>query len=110
MKASLDLDGGILFAGSRVQEPHLSDAALAEFAGAYKSAELDATYNLSIEKGTLMLRNGWNSLLKLIPIAPDVLDTENLGTLVFLRDANHHVSGLRLFAGGVRDVSFDKTN
>jgi hypothetical protein len=110
MKASLDLDGGILFAGTRMEAPHLTDAALAEFAGAYKSAELDATYNLSLEKGTLILRNNWNPLLKLNPIAPDVFDTEDLGTLLFLRDANHQVAAFHLFSGGVRDVSFDKTN
>jgi hypothetical protein len=60
MKASLDLDGQILFAGSRMEELHLNDVALAAFVGRYRSTELDASYKLSVEKGTLILRNGWN--------------------------------------------------
>jgi CubicO group peptidase (beta-lactamase class C family) len=110
MKASLDLDGQILFAGSRMEELHLNDVALAAFVGRYRSTELDASYKLSVEKGTLILRNGWNPALELNPIAQDEFESGDLGTLVFHRDANHRVSGLSVFSSRVRNVSFDKTN
>src|SRR4029077_19592844 len=65
MRASLDLDGQTLFAGPRMDEPHLNDPALAAFVGAFNSAELDAKYTLSITKGNLMLRTNWDPPLKL---------------------------------------------
>lgn len=110
MKALLDLDGQTLFAGSRIEEPHLNDAALAAFIGLYRSKELDATYGLSVEKGTLMLRNSWNPALKLNPVARDEFESRDLGTLVFHRDANDRVSGLSVFSGNARNVSLEKTN
>jgi hypothetical protein len=110
MKALLEMDGETVFDGSRIEEPHLSDAALAAFVGVYRSTELDVTYNLSIDKGSLMLRNSLNPPLRLIPIARDEFESDDLGTLVFHRDATHRVSRLSVFSGSVRDVSFEKTN
>jgi CubicO group peptidase (beta-lactamase class C family) len=110
MKASLDLEGQTLFAGGKTEEPHLNDSALAAFVGAFKGTELDAKYIFSITNGTLMLRTNWDPPLKLTPIAQDVFDSDDLGTLVFRRDANHRVTGFSVFAGRVRDVSFEKIN
>jgi hypothetical protein len=94
----------------RVEEFHPTDAALSAYAGIYKSAELDATYKLSIEHGDLMLRVNWNPALKLTAIVPDEFDAGDFGTLVFKRDANSRVSGLAVFAGRIRNVSFEKTD
>jgi CubicO group peptidase (beta-lactamase class C family) len=110
MKASLDLDGQALFAGAKIHELHLNEAALGAFVGVFKSTELDAKYTFSITNGSLMLRSNWDPPSKLSPIAPDEFDSEDLGTLVFRRDANHRISGFSVFAGRVRDVSFEKTN
>lgn len=110
MKATLEMDGETFFAGKRIEELHVSDADLATYAGRYCSAELDATYNLPTNKGSLMLRNNWNPPLKLIPIAPDEFDGGDQRTLMFHRDANHCVSGLSVFSGNARNVSFEKTH
>jgi hypothetical protein len=110
MRISLDMDGAKVFSGSRVEEVHLGDRALAFFAGEYKSAELDATYKLSIDKGSLVLRNNFGPLLKLTPIAQDEFDGGDLGDLVFHRDANHRVSGFSLFSFRARNIGFNKVN
>lgn len=109
MQATLEMDGETFFAGKRIEEPHLSDADLATYAGRYMSTELDSTYNLSISTGSLTLRNNWNPPLKLAPIAQDEFDGGDLGTLVFHRDPNHRISGLSVFTVNARDVSFEKT-
>jgi CubicO group peptidase (beta-lactamase class C family) len=110
MKATLEMDGEAFFAGKRIEELHLSSAALETYTGRYRSAELDATYNLSISEGNLVLRNNWNPSLKLTPIAQDEFESENLGTIVFHRDAGRRVSGLSVFSVNARNVSFKKTN
>ena len=110
LKATLEMDGETFFAGRKIEEPHLTDADLASYAGRYRSTELDATYNLSINTGSLTLQNNWNPPLKLTPIARDEFDGGGLGTLVFHRDLNHRISGLSVFTVNARDVGFEKTN
>jgi CubicO group peptidase (beta-lactamase class C family) len=110
MKATLEMDGEAFFAGRRIQEPHLNDAELSSYAGRYRSAEIDALYRLSVEKGSLVLQLNWNSPVKLIPIAPDEFECEELGTVVFRRDTHHRLSGMNLFSVNARGVSFEKKN
>jgi CubicO group peptidase (beta-lactamase class C family) len=110
MKATLEMDGNTFFAGKRIEEPHLSDADLATYAGQFRSTELDATYNLSITKGGLSLRDSSVPTLRLTPIAPDEFESEEFGTIVFRRDADRHVIGLYVFTVNARNVSFEKTN
>jgi len=109
MKISLEYLGETFYSGFRIQEPELSEAALPDFIGLYRSTELDATYRLSSDKGGLLLRNGWNAPSRLSPIAPDEFQSD-LGTIVFHRDASHRVSGLSVYVGSVRNLSFAKTN
>jgi len=110
MKATLEMDGEAFFAGRRIQEPRLSDAELSSYAGRYRSTEIDALYRLSVEKGSLVLQLNWNSPLKLVPIALDEFECEELGTVVFRRDAHHRLSGMSLFSVNARGVSFEKEN
>jgi CubicO group peptidase (beta-lactamase class C family) len=110
MRASLDTNGQTYFSGSRVEELHLSDAALAAFVGLYRSTELDGTYNLSIAEGSLMLRNNWDPALKLIPIGQDEFESDDFGTLVFYRGADHRISGLSMSSLNARDVGFERVN
>lgn len=108
MKATIDTDNGTAFVGNRIEEPRLSPAALSEFAGRYKSEELDAIYDLSIENGALVLRCNWNPPLTLTPIARDEFDSGKYGILVFRRDGNHRISGLSVFTLNTRNVGFQK--
>jgi CubicO group peptidase (beta-lactamase class C family) len=107
MRATLETDGGIFFAGKRIEAPHFSDADLAAYAGEYKSTELDVIYHLSIEQGNLLVRNKWNPPIKLSPIQPDEFESEEFN-VVFQRDSNHRISGLRVFTIRARDLSFER--
>jgi hypothetical protein len=110
MKSTLVMDGETFFSGRRVEEPHLSAAELEADAGQYRSTELDATYNLSIEKGSLMLTVGWNPPLTLTPAAPDEFDSQDFGTIVFHRNTNHHIDAFSLFTVNARDISFERVH
>jgi len=109
MRATLVTDGGIFFAGNRMEAPHLSEADLAAYAGKYQSAEISATYDLLIDKGRLLLRNSWNRPQELMAIAPDEFESGDFGTVVFRRDANQRVRGLSVFAVNARDVKFERS-
>jgi CubicO group peptidase (beta-lactamase class C family) len=110
VRATVEMDGEVVFAGKRIVEPHLSEAELAAYAGRYKSAEIDAIYDLSIDREGLKLRNTWNPPLKLIPVAQDEFSSDELGTLVFHRDATRRISGLSIFSGNTLDIVFQKAN
>ena len=97
----------ILFKGRRIDEFHLGEPALKAYAEEYRSTELDATYDLTVENGNLMLRNGWNPPVKLEPPVPDEFAIGQLGATVFHRDANDHISSLSVCSGRIRDVAFE---
>jgi len=107
MKATLETDGGIFFAGRRIESPHFSDADLVAYAGEYKSTELDVTYDLSIEQGNLLVRSKWNPPIRLTPVVPDEFESEEFN-VVFQRDSHHRISGLRVFTVQARDLSFER--
>ncbi len=109
MKATLDINGETYFSGRKLSELHLDEAALQPFVGEYRSPELDGSLHLSLEQGDLILKNGGNPPLKLIPIARDEFEAE--GSLVFVFDRNGHgkVSGLIAFAPAVRGIQFSRT-
>jgi hypothetical protein len=107
MRATLVTDGGTFFAGKRIETPQLSEADLAAYTGEYKSTELDATYNLSIEQGSLLVRSGWNPAIKLSAVVPDEFESEEFN-VVFQRDANHRVSGLSVFTVRARGLGFER--
>jgi CubicO group peptidase (beta-lactamase class C family) len=109
-RVTVNNDGMEMLSAPRIDDLHLDDAALAAYTGAYRSVELDATYKLSVEKGKLMLRTGWDSPEPLTPIVSDEFDVGGFMTLVFRRDASRHISGLNVFSGRVRDIGFDKVN
>jgi len=108
-RPTIETNNGIAFTGSRIEEPRLSTATLAEFAGQYRSGELEATYDLSIERGALMLECNWNPPAKLTPIAPDEFDSGAYGILVFRRNGSGRISGLSVFTLNARNVGFERT-
>ena len=108
MKARLDLQGETYFDGSKVQNIHLSEAALSVFAGQYRSDELDATYSLSIEQASLTLKIRDRPAVKLEPIAPNEFRAGDLGSLVFHAGANQHPSELTLYSQAARGIDFKR--
>lgn len=109
MKATLEMDGEAFFAGTRVETPHLTDAALSAYAGQYRSEELDATYRLTVEKGSLLLHRNWDPPLKLTPLTQDEFECSDLGvTMVFQRDAGQRVNQLSVYEVNARNIRFDK--
>jgi CubicO group peptidase (beta-lactamase class C family) len=113
MKASVTYNNALTFAGARIEALHVDGTALAAYAGVYKSAELDATYKLSLENGSLMLRAGWDPAIKLEPIVPNEFSVGGGLTLVFTGDNAGHISGLKVFSGwdgAIRNERFEKLN
>jgi len=113
MKATATYNNAVTFAGTRIEALHLDEKALAAYAGVYKSAELDATYKLSLENGSLMLRVGWDPAIKLEPIIKNEFTVGGGLTLVFSTDSANHISGLKVFAGwdgAIRNEGFEKLN
>jgi CubicO group peptidase (beta-lactamase class C family) len=111
--AAVTYNNAITFAGTRIEDFHLDETALAAYAGVYRSAELDATYKLSLESGSLVLRVGWDPAIKLEPIVQDEFTAGGGLTLVFRRDSANHISGLSVFAGwdgAIRNERFEKLN
>lgn len=106
MHAKLDIKGQSYFSGSRVEEPHLSEAMLATYTGRFQSTELDIDYSLSVEDGTLTLRNGDNLPQTMTPVARDEFDAGDYGRLVFERDADDRVIGFSIFEQAARGISF----
>lgn len=112
MKATVFYNNAITFAGTRINDFQADEAALADYAGVYKSSELDSTYRLSVEKGSLMLRMNWNPPVKLQPIIQNEFEAGGM-TLVFRRDNTSYVYSLSVFAGWdglIRNENFEKLN
>jgi CubicO group peptidase (beta-lactamase class C family) len=107
-EATVSHEGNVTFAGTRIDERHLSEAELAAYAGDYRSAELDATYQLRVDDGSLTLHRNWSPAVRLNPLVRDEFESGELGTLVFSRDADARVSGLSVFAGRIRNLRFEK--
>lgn len=110
VKAIVSVGGDTLLTGSRIDVLHLTDADLAAYAGTYVSSELEATYRVTAENGTLMLHRNWDPALKLDPLVRDEFASDDVGTLVFQRDAAGRVNGLTVFAGRIRNLRFEKTD
>lgn len=108
MKLTLTQDDLIFFAGQRVEAPHLGEQELAAYAGQYRSTELDTTFDVRVSGGNLALRRNRDPERKLIAIAPDEFESEDLGEFVFLRGANHRVNGMGLFVDSARGLTFEK--
>lgn len=110
MKARLEIEGETYFSGTRVEERHLSASELLAYAGQFRSDELRATYELSVEHGALTLQFGEHASIELNAIAPDEFEVRDLGAIVFRRDEHRNVIGLRLFAQSTRGLDFKKAD
>lgn len=92
-----------------VPRARLDAAALAAYAGAYRSAELDATLRFSVSNDTLRLELGWQDAERLIPVYRDGFFFLGSGEIArFERDKKGRVSGLVLYTGRVRHLRFER--
>lgn len=108
MHASLRIPGELYFSGVRVQTLQVSLPELSKFTGSFHSDELDITYTLSIEDGRLVVGRQNNAPIPLNAATGVEFYSDDLGTVVFHSDADHHVSGLSLFTQQARNISFTK--
>jgi CubicO group peptidase (beta-lactamase class C family) len=91
-------------------EPRVDPATvkLADYVGRYRSPELEVTYDVALESGSLVLRSRPDTRLRLSPIYPDGFAVGPGRTVRFSRGGKGAVTGLRIFAGRVRDVRFER--
>ena len=80
---------------------------LAEYAGAYVSEEIDPVFRFKVEGDKLTLLRLKNKPDQLRPTSQDIF-TGRTGTLRFIRDANHQVSGFVLNAGRIQGFQFSR--
>ena len=96
--------------------PSLSSAELADFAGSFFSAELDATYRFAVVDGGLVVRIEQQPALAVAAVAEDEFRVEfesrgwaaSPARLEFERDASGGVTGFSLSSGSERGLVFDK--
>ncbi len=110
MTATLTLKGDPYFSGGIVSRIQLSESAITRFTGNYRSDELEATYELSLVKGVLTLKNGNQTPVNLHPVAPNEFQAGVLGTIVFRVTTDGHVAGLTLFSQSARGIAFAKVD
>ena len=83
---------------------------LNEFSGAFYSEEIDATYTISLEGSTLVLRrknvDGQTTLLVQFT---DAFSAQGTGVLRFTRDDHNRVNAFLLTTGRVRNLRFVRT-
>lgn len=109
MRATLDMNGEMYFAGKRLSQLHRSDRALKDFVGSYRSHELDGLIQFSLDHGHLILKNGSNPPVELIAIAKDEFNAEGGFVIAFHRNAGK-VSELSAFAPAARGIEFSRTH
>jgi CubicO group peptidase (beta-lactamase class C family) len=90
-----------------VPRARLDPAALAAYAGEYRSPELDARIRLSVANDTLRLEREWQEAEKLVPVYRDGFLFLGSGEIArFERDRRGRITGFVLHAGRVRHLRF----
>jgi hypothetical protein len=92
----------------RFQPVALSAGDLTQYIGNYESSELEATYKISVRDGKLSLQVNWQDPSTLEPSIRDEFQGRAGVALVFRRDSRGQITGLDVFAGRVRNISFTK--
>jgi hypothetical protein len=108
MKALVQLDGAAPDVYEIATEFHPTPAQFQEFAGAYRSDEIEPVYRISAEEGALVLRRLKKDPDRFRPAVADVFQGP-AGSLHFERNPGGRVSGFQLNAGRILHVQFRKT-
>ncbi len=82
----------------------------AEYAGAYRSPELETTWTLVVEDGALVARHLMHEDVPLTPVVRDLFAGSAwfMREVRFSRDAAGEVDGLWVSAGRIKNVRFDR--
>jgi hypothetical protein len=81
---------------------------LAAYAGSYWSDELDTRLTVEVRGDSLVVRRRPADVLALAPTFRDGFTGEDVGNVVFTRDAGGRVTGFGVWAGRVRNVRFTR--
>jgi CubicO group peptidase (beta-lactamase class C family) len=81
---------------------------LADYAGPYRSLELETSWSIQVKEGRLMLQHRRQGEIQLRPAARDRFSGSNLGSLQFERDAGGKVTGFKVTTGRVRNLRFER--
>jgi hypothetical protein len=81
-------------------------AALAAYAGTYRSDELGAVYEVAAGDSTLTLKTRWGADRTVRPAHGDVFVGDYL--LSFTRDRRGRIDGMLMSSGRVRNVKFER--
>jgi hypothetical protein len=81
-----------------------------QFVGFYYSRELEATYKITLEKGTLVAHHMRLGDFNLSPsmVAADAFDSSAGGSIAFYRDGQNKVTGFKLSGSRIRNIIFEK--
>ncbi|MEQ8331232.1 MAG: serine hydrolase domain-containing protein [Longimicrobiales bacterium] len=90
--------------------PALTPAELQAYEGGYRSPELDATYDVAVEDGALVVRNWRIEDVTLTPTDTDAFTGDRwwLSQVRFRRDDRGRVDGLLVTGGRIRNVRFER--
>lgn len=94
-----------------VREPEFAPTAaeLQAYAGRYHSDEVEATYTVTVEDGTLLLRERFGPAAELTPAYPDAF-TLGGSVIRFARDAGGRVTALSSASDRVWNLRFDRVD
>lgn len=95
------------------EAPKLSVEELSDFAGQYRSKELDITYDFIVKDGKLTTGVLWQQEPDVLAIvAPDRFENENgssaLATIKFTRDQNGMLTGAKLYTERALGIQLDR--
>lgn len=90
--------------------PSLSEAQLQEYAGEYRSPELDSSYEVVVESGRLVVRHWRNPPGTLSPVEEDLFSGDQwwFPEVRFARDRADRVDGFTVTGSRVRDLIFER--
>ena len=81
---------------------------LRDYAGQYRSQELETSWSIQVKEGKLVLQHRRQGELPLRPGARDRFSGPNLGSLQFERDSGGKVTGVKVTTGRVRNLRFER--
>jgi hypothetical protein len=92
----------------RVDAPLTGADAIAAYAGRFTSPELGAGYTLVARGDTLLVDQGWQGTVRLLPLFRDAFRLPDGKLVRFTRDARGRVAGFVLWDGRVRHLRFER--